>query len=336
MIVITGGGTGGHLAIADAAKEALNKEGIKPIFIGSTRGQDQRWFKNDRGFSKTYFLKSQGVMNKNILGKFSSLFNIILLSFKVLKIYRENNIKAVLSVGGYSAAPAGFAAVLGGKQLYIHEQNSVVGSLNKLLRPFSKKFFSSFGDCDYIDYPVKEVFFQKSRVRERLKRVIFLGGSQGARSINNLALDLIDYFQKNSIEVVHQCGENDYERVKKIYEEKNFRVDLFPFTKNLVDKIECCDFAIARSGAGTLFELSANQIPALFIPYPYAALNHQYFNGKYLSDKNLGYVMQEREIDIEKIKEILEKDLNTISKNLKDILKKDGNISLVKTILKEL
>ena len=117
MIAITGGGTGGHLVIARAIKEELNRRGIKPIYIGSTGGQDKAWFENDEGFEKVYFLHSQGVVNKKGFKKILSLVDIIRSAFSCHAIFREHRIQAILSVGGYSAAPASLAALLFGKAL---------------------------------------------------------------------------------------------------------------------------------------------------------------------------------------------------------------------------
>ena len=112
MIVICGGGTGGHLAIARSFCEELNRRGIKPIFIGSTSGQDKFWFENDDKFAQKFFLPSSGVVNKRGLAKLKSLTNIISLALKCRQIFKENGVKAVISVGGYSAAPAAIAAII--------------------------------------------------------------------------------------------------------------------------------------------------------------------------------------------------------------------------------
>ena len=130
MIAITGGGTGGHLTIVKAIKDELNKRNIKPIFIGSINGQDQEWFKNDDGFEEKYFLKSSGIMNKNFIGKFTSLFNILRLSIECNNIFKKHQIDKIFTVGGFSSAPASLAGILTKKDIYIHEQNSILGKLN--------------------------------------------------------------------------------------------------------------------------------------------------------------------------------------------------------------
>jgi UDP-N-acetylglucosamine--N-acetylmuramyl-(pentapeptide) pyrophosphoryl-undecaprenol N-acetylglucosamine transferase len=335
LIAITGGGTGGHLKIAKVIKEELNKRGIKPVYIGSTSGADKKWFENDEGFEKSYFLSSSGVVDKKGLGKLNSLKNIIKLSFEAKKILKTHNIKAVFSVGGYSAAPASFAAIFSKTPLFIHEQNAHIGSLNKILKPFSKRFFNTFLYGD--PYPVEEIFFEKARIRENFKKVIFLGGSQGAVAINDLAMKIAPILRKKSINIIHQTGKLDFERVKKYYEENKIQADVFDFEPNLVDKIQKADFAISRAGASTLFELAANQIPTIFIPYPYAAGDHQYFNAKFLEDKQAGFVIRQENIKEKAILNLLfDADLKRISTNLGKINEKEGAKKIVDEILKTL
>ena len=333
LIAITGGGTGGHLKIAKVIKEELNKRGIKPIYIGSTAGQDRNWFETDKGFSEKYFLTSSGVVNKKGFGKIQSLSNIIKLSLKAKNILKKHNIKAVFSVGGFSAAPASFGAVLNGIPLFIHEQNAHTGTLNKLLKPLSKRFFNTFLYND--PYPVEEVFFESARERKAIETVIFLGGSQGAVAINNLAMEVALILKEKNINIIHQTGKNDYKRVKKFYQKNNIKADVFDFYPKLYEKIAKADLAISRSGASTLFELAANQLPSVFIPYPYAAGDHQYYNAKFLEDKNAGFVR--RSINKEGFVKLIENiNLFQISQNLAKINKKNGTGYIVDEILKEI
>jgi len=332
MIAITGGGTGGHLKIAKVIKDELNKKGIYPIYIGSTSGQDKEWFSKDKGFSEKYFLDSSGVVNKKGFNKINSLTNIIKLSFEAKKILKKHNIKKVFSVGGFSAAPASFAAILSNKELFIHEQNAHIGSLNRVLKPFSKRFFNTFFYND--PYPVDEIFIKNARIRKEIKTVIFLGGSQGASFINSLAMDLAKDLQKRGIKIIHQTGKRDYEKVKNFYKKENIEADCFDFSLNLAQKLKNADLAISRAGASTLFELSANNLPAVFIPYPYAAGDHQYYNAKFLEEKNASFVIRQNEVNKEKILKYLDSDIEKLSKNLNKINTKSGAENIINYLLK--
>lgn len=329
MIAITGGGTGGHLAIARCLMQSAKKQGIECIYIGSENGQDKLWFEQELAFKQRYFLSSSGVVNKKGLSKIGSFVHIIKLASNVKKILKEHEIKAVFSVGGYSSAPASFAALMSNIPLFIHEQNSKMGSLNSLLKPFSKAFFTAFKDqikssnTFFCPYPTNELFIQKARTRKELKTIIFLGGSQGAKFINDLALKYALYFQKEHINIIHQCGKNDYLRCKKAYEDMKIKVDLFDFDKNLIEKITKADLAVSRSGASTLFELSANKLPCVFIPYPYAAKNHQYHNAMYLKEQNLCEIFSQ-DCDEDFIGIIKKLSLEQISLNLGKLEQENG------------
>ena len=335
MIAITGGGTGGHLSIARALKEEFNKKGIKPVFIGSINGQDKLWFENEKGFSKKYFFNTKGVVNQNKTGKIISLLKIILYALKCFFIFKRHGIKKVVSVGGYSAAAASFGAVMFKKELFIHEQNAKTGSLNAKLKPYAKAFFSSYDYNSPIkDYPVREEFFKTRRVRESLDTIIFLGGSQGARFINNLAKFIAKPLKDKGINIIHQCGKKEYKELKKFYEKQDLDIELYDFIDDMPQILNRADLAISRSGASTLWELCANALPAVFIPYPYAAGDHQYFNAKFLEDKNLTKIYREKEADQNTLLEYIDSiKLNKISKNLTKIIDKNGAKKIVEYIL---
>jgi UDP-N-acetylglucosamine--N-acetylmuramyl-(pentapeptide) pyrophosphoryl-undecaprenol N-acetylglucosamine transferase len=333
-VVITGGGTGGHLKVADAFIEEYSKRGIKPIFIGSVNGQDKDWFENDKRLKKAYFLETRGVVNKKGLGKISSLLQIFKAMNQCFDIFDKYDVKTVISVGGFSAAPATFAAILSwGCKLYIHEQNSVMGRLNEITSKFATQVFCSFDNKSLIrDYPVSEEFFDNARIRDELKTIIFLGGSQGASAINNFALKVAPTLKKLGLNIIHQTGKNDYERVKEEYEKMGIEVDLFPFSKEIAKKMSEADFAVSRAGASTLWELCANSLPTLFVPFPYAAKDHQYTNAKFLEDKGLCYLCREEKLNEEILIESLKKDNFSISKKLVDSIKYNAVESIVNLI----
>lgn len=324
MIVLTGGGTGGHLAIVRALLESATKKGIECIYIGSENGQDKAWFENENKFKAKYFLSSSGVVNKAKFGKFSAFFHIIKLAFECKKIFKKYDIKAVFSVGGYSAAPASFGALFSKIPLFIHEQNSKSGSLNMLLKPFAKGFYSAFikNPCPY---PVSDKFFDNARIRKKLESIIFLGGSQGASFINELALNLAPVLNEKGIKIIHQCGKNDLEKCKKAYENLGISADIFDFDKNLCLKMAKADLAISRAGASTLFELCANALPCIFIPYPHATKNHQFFNALFLYNQNLCDLFMQNTLSNENVlKSIFRLNLEFISSKLSNVTQKNG------------
>ncbi|MBU1668841.1 undecaprenyldiphospho-muramoylpentapeptide beta-N-acetylglucosaminyltransferase [bacterium] len=330
-IVMTGGGTGGHLTIIKAVKEELLD--VELIYIGSTKGQDKAWFGEDKQFKQTYFLPTQGVVNQGLLGKIKSIFMLIKATIKARKILKKANAKVVFCVGGFSAAPTSFAAKTLGIPLVIHEQNAAIGSLNKLLRPYSSAFISSYENESPIKaYAIKKEYFEKSRIRKKIQTIIFLGGSQGAQAINKLALELAPTLKEKGIKIIHQAGERNIDEVQKAYDDLGIEAEVFGFTTKLSDHMKEADFAIARSGASTLWELSAMACPTLYIPYPYAAGDHQYYNAKFLVDQDVAWIMRENEIESKKIIALLDENMEEKSKKLQNMIEKDGALKIAELL----
>jgi len=333
-IIMTGGGTGGHLAIVRAVKEELRDKDINLIYIGSTKGQDKQWFENDKDFEARYFLNSKGVVNQKGLGKLASLWTMAKSVLEARKLLKKHNAKVVLSVGGFSAAPTAFAALSMRIPLVIHEQNASMGSLNKLLKPYAKEFISSYDDnSTQTPYPIKDIYFQTARVREDVKTIIFLGGSQGAKAINELALELAPTLKQKGISIIHQAGDRNIQDVQNSYKQLGIEAEVFGFSTKLPSYIAQADFAIARAGASTLWELSANGLPALYIPYPYAASDHQYYNAKFLVDQNLAWLMREDKLDSKKIEDILSNDIKEVSQKLINSINPNGAKEISKLLI---
>ncbi len=340
---MTGGGTGGHLAIIKAVKEQFvlrqaqetAAEPVELIYIGSTTGQDRQWFGEDGDFAETYFFETRGVVNQRGLGKLRSLWMMLYAMMKARKLLKQHDAKVVFSVGGFSSAATAFAAKSAGIPLVIHEQNAALGSLNKLLRPYAAEFISSYLDESPVKaYPVKEVFFDNARVRKNVKTIIFLGGSQGAKAINDLALKIAPILKEKGIRIIHQAGEKNIDEVRRAYEDAGIEAEIFGFTTKLAEYMKEADLAIARSGASTLWELSATALPTLFIPYPYAASDHQYYNALFLVEKDLAWIMREEEIDTRKVLALLDEDLEAKSRGLMESVEKNGSRQIAELLKK--
>jgi UDP-N-acetylglucosamine--N-acetylmuramyl-(pentapeptide) pyrophosphoryl-undecaprenol N-acetylglucosamine transferase len=333
-VIVTGGGTGGHLSVAKSLIDEFYDRGYKVIFIGSTKGADKKWFEDYEKLDTTHFFETQGVVDQNILGKFKSALLILKALLSSLKIIKKYKVKKVISVGGFSAAPASFASIIANTDFYIHEQNSVMGKLNRVTSKYATQVFSSYDKQSLIkDYPINQKFFEYSRIREEIKTIIFLGGSQGATAINDFALQIAPILKEKNINIIHQSGKNDYERVKKAYEQMQIEVELFDFSTDILNYMDKADFAISRSGASTLWELCALGMPALYVPYPYAAADHQYHNAKFLLDDDLCLLSRQNDLDEKILGQILDLDIKDVSNRLINTIKKDGVKLIVDKIL---
>ncbi len=326
-LLITGGGTGGHLAIAKAVALECPNYNITPIYIGSIRGQDRKWFEGSTLFKATYFLPTKGVVDKKGIQKIIALKDTLVLAQKAKSIIQSHNIDAILSVGGYAAAPASIAAIISKIPFFIHEQNAIMGRLNKLLSPFAKRVFCSFTP-PYDPYPVRPIFFATQRIRTQVTTILFLGGSQGAQQINDIALTLAPHLVKRGIHIIHQTGKRDYERVHNFYASNDIAATYFAFSHNLEKYIAQADLAVSRAGASTLWELAANGLPALYLPYPFAANNHQYYNAAFFVQRQGGWFYT----DPQQVLKLLEKDLSSYSKNLLALAQPDGAKHILTTL----
>jgi len=242
--------------------------------VGSTKGQDKAWFGEDEDFVQKYFFETRGVVDQGALGKVKSLLMMAKATLQSIKILRAHKAKVVFSVGGFSAAPMAFAAKLTGTPLVIHEQNAAIGTLNRVLKPYAKYFISSYEAKSPVKaYPVKE------------------------QAINKLALQIAPGLHERGIRIIHQAGERNIQEVQDAYKRLGIEAEVFGFSDRIAALMKEADFAIARAGASTLWELSATALPTLFVPYPYAAGDHQYYNAKFLVEKDLAWLMREHEID---------------------------------------
>ena len=332
-ILFTGGGTGGHLVIALSLAVEAKARGHRVIFVGSTSGQDRQWFENSAVFEEAYFLETTGVVNKRGLGKLIALWKISQAVVKSREIIRQFKTHAVVSVGGFSAAPAALASLTAKVPLFIHEQNAVTGKLNNILRPYAKGFYSSYEEGqNHCDYPVSELYFQNARLRQEIKTIIFLGGSQGAKFINDLALEIAPWLVEQGIKIIHQCGATAEEHVRQAYKAMGIEAQVYGFTKEIATLISHSDFAVSRSGASTLWELCASQVPTFFIPYPSAAGDHQYHNARYIIDHNAGWCERQSERISEKLKEAIVSDIGVKSEMLQKLISPNGAKKIIEKI----
>ena len=342
MLAITGGGTGGHLAIAKALAQELSKRQIPCIYIGSLTGQDRMWFERSDLFSAVYFLDSTGVVNKRGLARLAALHRIYKAARECRRIFARHSVRAVISVGGFSAAGASLATLGSKIQLFIHEQNAISGALNKLLAPFATQIFGSFAPLSKnfyrCDYPVREEFFGRARTRTEIRTILFLGGSQGARAINDIALTLAPSLLARGLRIIHQCGARDEERVRESYAREGIleRVELFAFSPVLIDFLAQSDVCISRAGAGSVWENCANGLPCFFIPYPFAAKDHQYHNALEFANANLAQACRESSLDSEQILAFLDAlspRLAQVSQTLQGKISPNGAQTIISRVL---
>ncbi len=306
-IIIAGGGTGGHLFPGIAVYEKLKSlgGGIKVYFIGTERGIENK-IKDEYGF-ELFTINVKGFSGKSFMNKLNSLIGLFAAANKVNSIYRNIKPDYVLGLGGYISLVPLIAARLKKIECGVMEQNVMPGLSNKILAFLGITVFASFEETKkYLrssrvmatGNPVREKIFklavskstEKNEFTNKKNLSIFVfGGSQGASSLNSAVMDmlsLLDEEMSGNIIVYHQTGERDLEKVENFYKNaKISKYEVFSFTDIIEHYYLSSDIVICRAGAGTLSELVLLRKPAILVPYPFAAKNHQEKNASVFSSK---------------------------------------------------
>ncbi len=312
-LVIAGGKTGGHLfpGISVAEEFAKKHQDSEVYFIGVKGGIEERVIPKTPFKLITFDVK--GFEGKGIAGKASSLLSVMRTLPGAARVLKSVRPMAVLGVGSFSSIPTALAARMLRISLFIHEQNSIPGKANMLLSRFSKRVFASFKkSLEYFPKdktsltgnPVREKFLRDVRSEKREDApftILFLGGSQGARSINRLAVDVSDSLEKG-FRILHQTGERFFDEVKgDIKNEQDH--EIFPFSEEIGKYYARSHLVVCRAGASTIFELSAAKRASILIPLPTSARNHQYYNALEMKEAGGAVIMEEKDVTWEKVLE---------------------------------
>ena len=314
FFILAGGGTGGHIFPAIAIANALKK--MQPeaqfLFVGAKGKMEM-----EKVPQAGYQIKGLDIAGFNR----SSLIKNIGLPFKLLKsllqvrsIFKEFKPTAVIGVGGYSSYPVLRFAQLQGIPTFIHESNSFAGKSNRLLGKKATKIFVAIDGMEKF-FPAAKIVITGNPVRQNIvlgklsreeamnffgldvnkKTVLSIGGSLGAKSINEVLDKNINAFEKNNLQLIWQTGKPYAARAKESAAgKKNIWVN--DFISQMEYAYTAADIVISRSGAMSVGELCVMQKPVLFVPYPFAAEDHQTINAKKLVDINAAQMIQDSEV----------------------------------------
>jgi UDP-N-acetylglucosamine--N-acetylmuramyl-(pentapeptide) pyrophosphoryl-undecaprenol N-acetylglucosamine transferase len=296
-IVIAGGGTGGHLFPGIAVAEALQEinPANKVLFLGTDRPLEQKILSQTPFLHET--IPAGGLKGLTLKTKIQSLMQIPLGVVKAIRIYNEFSPHIVLGVGGYVSAPCVIAANLMGIPVVIQEQNSIPGLANRMLAKTSDQIYISFSQTRnffkakktvYTGNPVRKSIVEASKTQRNNSNenftVFIVGGSQGASAINKAIIEALEHLDKQKVFFIHQSGSDDELRLKNAYKQKNIKADVQSFFHDMITPYQKADLIICRAGATTVAELSILGKPAIFIPFPHAADDHQVKNAQAIVD----------------------------------------------------
>ncbi len=301
--ILAGGGTGGHVIPAIAIAQQLQKQyGAEVLFIGTARGIENRLVPA-AGFPlrlvQVGALKNVSLATR--LRTFSDLPRAILDSRRIFAEFRPD---VVIGVGGYASGPAMMAAVLGRLPTLVFEPNFVPGFANRVLARFVSAAAVHFEEtakyfrrCDITGVPVRKAFFTQSGQPERPTLLVF-GGSQGAHAINIVVTQAASELVSNvpGLHIVHQTGERDFAEVQAAYARLGGAAEVHRFIDDMPGYFARSSLLLCRSGASTVAEITAAGKPALFVPFPRAADDHQKRNAEALEKAGAAVMIEESKL----------------------------------------
>ncbi len=332
-VIISGGGTGGHIypALAVGRKLQERNGGLRLTYVGSSRSVEKDLMER---FRVDFIpMKIEGIKGKGLRAIKSGL--LLPLSFiKSLSILVRLRPDLVIGVGGFSSGPIVLLASWLRIPTLILEQNVLPGFTNRLLIRWVKRAVAAFqsslpafkGKGIFIGNPVREEFYSlPPKVRDGKLTLLVFGGSQGSHFLNQAVASTLPLLrdQKDGLRIFHQTGEKDYEGVRKTYLDNGFEDSVVaPYFHNMADYFQKSDLVICRAGATTIAELVAAGKASLLFPFAQAADNHQVLNARELEKVGGSEIIEEKDFRpewlVRKIQHLAEHrgDLDRMEKNL--------------------
>ncbi|MBI3933278.1 MAG: undecaprenyldiphospho-muramoylpentapeptide beta-N-acetylglucosaminyltransferase [Acidobacteria bacterium] len=308
-LLVAGGGTGGHVIPALVlAREFRRRDPSREVlFVGTRRGIETRLVP-PAGFPLE-FLEIGMLQGQSLATRLKTILALPRACWQAMRILDRFRPHVVLGVGGYASGPLMLAAAFRGTPLAVFEPNAYPGLVNRWMAPYVARAFVAFeeatryfpvGKAIVCGIPVRDEFFEVPPAEHRPPfTVLVFGGSQGARSINRAVLQALPRLdqQKAAIALLHQTGENEYNRVQEEAAKYSAAVEVFAFLDRIWEAFARANLVVSRSGAGTVAELAAAGRAAILVPYPAAANEHQLRNAQALERMGAARVILDRELN---------------------------------------
>lgn len=318
VTLIAGGGTGGHIypGIAIARQLMARNPSGRVVFVGTQRGLETRIVPQE-GF-ELRLIEVSALKGLGLRARIDSMFRLLRAVPTVWRLLRELEPDLVIGVGGYSSGPVVLIAALMGIPTMIAEQNALPGFTNRMLARVvdaaavsfeeAARFFTGRGRLvEVTGNPVRAEFFTiPAREQSAVPHLLITGGSQGARAINEAMIAALPRLRAAglALTLTHQTGTADFERVREAYQlvgTTEIRAEVSPFLDRMVGQFERADLVICRAGATTVAELAAAGRPALLIPFPQAADDHQRRNAEAVERAGGGRMILQAELTGERL-----------------------------------
>ena len=325
-VIVSAGGTGGHIYPALSIIEKLKKEdkNTEVLYIGTTDRMEKDIVPS---FNIDYYgIKVRGFDRKLSLSNFRTIKYFINAIKEVKKIIKEYKPDIVIGVGGYVTAPVIYAAHKCGVKTIIHEQNSTLGMTNRFLSKYVDAVLTSFKDTKvkskkvvYTGNPSSDIStnntFNKNEfgLTENKKLVLIVMGSLGSKVVSNKMKNILPIFNDKDYEVLFITGKDYYDEFKSLKLKRN--VVVVPYINDLKKVFNKVDVMVSRAGATTISEIISFRVPSILVPSPYVTDNHQYKNAKSLVDKDAAILIEEEDLNKEELLKNVEELLFNIDKS---------------------
>lgn len=315
-ILIAAGGTGGHVYPALEVARRLRTRGVNVEWLGTRKGLESKLVP---GEFPLHLLSIGGLRGKGVLRWLTAPAALLLALGRSIAVIRAVRARLVLGMGGYAAAPGGLAAWLFRVPLLIHEQNAVPGLTNRILTRFADRVLEAFpgsfpqsAGAVHVGNPVRAEICSLDPPGVRMAdhdgplRLLVLGGSQGARTINRmLPAALAGLPCGTRVEVRHQTGAAHLPATREAYAAAGLGVIPVAFIDDMAAAYAWADLVLCRAGAMTVSELAAAGVAAILVPFPFAVDDHQSKNAKYLSDAGAAVLVDESELSVALVKDLI-------------------------------
>jgi UDP-N-acetylglucosamine--N-acetylmuramyl-(pentapeptide) pyrophosphoryl-undecaprenol N-acetylglucosamine transferase len=305
-VLILAGGTGGHIFPGLAVAQALRARDVPVVWLGSAGGMETRLVPQAGIAIET--ISVRGVRGKGALALLKAPFLLARAVWQALCVLRRLRPRAVLSFGGFAAGPGGLGAWLLRRPLLVHEQNRAPGLTNRVLARLARRVLCGFPgsfrgrDAETVGNPVRPEIAavpapaQRFAGRGGATRLLVLGGSQGAHSLNVALPQVLARLPEASRpQVRHQCGERHADKCREVYAGAGVTASVEPFIADMAEAYGWADLVVCRAGALTLAELCAAGVGALLVPYPNAVDDHQTRNAEFLVERGAARLLPEGE-----------------------------------------
>lgn len=313
-IMIMAGGTGGHVFPALAVAQELRNRGCEIQWFGTRNGIEARIVPAN-GIHLNY-LDITGLRGKNLKALLWAPWRIFRAVKAAKEILQQFQPDVVLGMGGYASGPGGIAAWRLGIPLIVHEQNARPGTTNKWLARIADRVLSAYPDvlpkAQCIGNPVRADIAQLPEPTQRLRehdgdlRLLVLGGSLGARAINEIVPAALSHLGSGvDVKVRHQCGERHYQQTIALYAEHKVEGEVVAFIDDVASALGWADLVICRAGALTVSELSAAGVASLLIPFPFAIDDHQTANGQWLVEQGAAQLRQQNALSVQELTDLI-------------------------------